>query len=312
MYPKSSLLLSKLDCLFLPRLVSTDFGEYIPFDSKLHLGSGEEYHNLFPLYWSSLQQEAVAEAGLESEVVYFVRSGSIASVPYAQLYWVGDQLVTWDEHDGMKTVLLALMSGGLVGNTISSHDIGGYTMIDHAVFKFYRSKELLLRWIELGAFSGAVYRTHYGSVMNTPSAQAWDDLESINHLKKFATLFSLLAPYRQSLMQQAEAFGYPLVRSTFLHFPDDPVAPTLIYQYLFGEEMLIAPVLDPGKTSIKVYFPPVVGGWVHLWTGKAYGSEEKGIWSLVEAPLGRPPVFYQYGWDMGEQIRRDMVDLKLL
>jgi len=176
--------------------------------------------------------------------------------------------------------------------------VGGYTFIDHKYFKYYRSKELLLRWLELGAFLGAVYRTHFGSVMNTPSAQVWDDEETISHFARFSRIFAHLAPYRSSLMAEAERKGYPLVRPLFLHFPNDPLSLRLTNEFLLGEDLLVAPVLDSARSTIRVYLPYSRGGWKHVWTGRVYGegnigASGNGQWILIEAPLGKPPVFYR-------------------
>ncbi len=276
-----------------------DFGEYVPFQARLHGGKGNVMHNVFPDYWASLQREAIEEAGetAREEVVAFVRSGHLRTPGVAQLYWVGDQLVTWDAHDGIKTVLPAMLSGGLVGHSLSHSDVGGYTMIDHALFKFFRSRELLFRWVELGAFAGVLYRTHLGSFMHTPSAQVWDDAASIAHFARFGRVFALLAPYRQVLMQQAATRGYPVVRPLFLHFPGEQTTYEISQQFLLGPDLLVAPVVDPGKTTWRVYLPGGVA-WQHLWTGQVYEPEQESVvgqWVTVPAALGEIPVFYRVG-----------------
>ena len=279
-----------------------DFGEYVPFGARLHAGRGNVQHNLFPDHWVSLQREAVAEAGgdAEEDVVVFVRSGYVKTPGLAQLYWVGDQLVTWDAHDGIKTAVLGMLSGGLGGHALSSSDVGGYTMINHALFKFFRPKELLLRWLELGAFLGVFYRTHLGSFIHTPSAQVWDDEETMGHLARFGKVFAALAPYRRGLMATAAERGHPVVRALFLHYPDDPVAYTLTQQFLLGAELLVAPVLDAGRTSTKVYLPGEAQGWRHVWSQEAYGVGGSGQWVTVPSPMGAPPIFYRVGSEFAE------------
>ena len=183
-----------------------------------------------------------------------------------------------------------------MGHTLSHSDVGGYTMIDHKYFKYYRSKELLLRWLELGAFAGVIYRTHFGSVMNTPSVQVWDDEETIGHFARFSRVFAHLAPYRSYLMAEAERKGYPVVRPLFLHYLDDPLALQLTSEFLVGEDLLVAPVLDSGRSNIRVYLPWNRGGWKHVWSGRVYGESSispNGLWIMIEAPLGQPPVFYR-------------------
>ena len=315
-----------------------DFGEYIPIGAHLYAGSGADLHNDFAEHWASLQKEAIDEMkeqynnhgdskslqtdtrGLKqidpNEIVYFSRSGSLKSVGVTQLYWTGDQLVTWDRHDGIKSGVLAMLSSGVSGASLQHNDIGGYTMIDHQVFWFMRPKELLLRWIELGAFGGAVFRTHVGSCYDTPSHQVWDDVDTLQHTAKFATYFKMLKSYRNDLMEEAEEKGWPLIRSLWLHYPNS-ITLTMKYQFMLGESVLVCPVLDPHKTNQRCYLPQHDAGsvdnevWVHLWTSTEYSSvtqsdshqpvsnesgRNSGRWVEVRAPIGEIPVFYKKGF----------------
>ena len=189
-----------------------------------------------------------------------------------------------------------MLSGGLTGHSLTHSDVGGYTMIDHALFKFFRSRELLFRWVEMGAFAGAIYRTHLGSFMHTPSAQVWDDVETIQHFARFGKIFAALAPYRQVLMEEAADVGYPLIRPLFLHVPQDPLVTHLPFQFLLGEDLLVAPVLDPGMMASRVYLPAVEEGWVHVWTSRLIGYKAtKGEWVRIPSEIGQPPVFYRKG-----------------
>ena len=125
-----------------------DFGEYLPFDAILFNGeSGAKHHNLYPDQWAQVNQEAIAEYKQELEsissvfpdkvadavpaddVVYFMRSASLKSPGHTSLYWLGDQLVSWDNYDGIKSVITSALSGGLGGHALTHSDIGGYTMV---------------------------------------------------------------------------------------------------------------------------------------------------------------------------------------
>ena len=87
------------------------------------------------------------------------RSASAKSPRFSSLFWLGDQLVSWDAHDGMKSALCGMLSGGLSGLALSHSDVGGYT----ATPGNSRGVELLKRWMELSALSDAVFRTHQGN-----------------------------------------------------------------------------------------------------------------------------------------------------
>ena len=93
-----------------------------------------------------------------------MRSGSTLSPKYTDLFWMGDQLPTYDKYDGLQSALIGLLNGGLSGFSLGHSDIGGYTSINEtylgANYKVYRNKELLMRWIEMSAYSDIIMRTH--------------------------------------------------------------------------------------------------------------------------------------------------------
>ena len=98
---------------------------------------------------------APAEGG-NGEGFFFSRSASSLTPTHTPLMWLGDQLVSWDAHDGLKSALLGMVQGGLSGLSMSHSDIGGYT----ATPGRSRTSELLMRWMELSALSDAIFRTH--------------------------------------------------------------------------------------------------------------------------------------------------------
>lgn len=131
---------------------------------------GSSYHNFFPQAWGQLTAEAIEEynqmKGIkENEIMYFMRSAWTFSPPYVPAFWLGDQLMSWDGNDGIKTVVIGALSSGLTGHTITHSDIGGYTAEINLGPKmtYARSPELMKRWSELGAFGFGLFRTHIGS-----------------------------------------------------------------------------------------------------------------------------------------------------
>jgi alpha-glucosidase len=275
-----------------------DFGEALPYDAHLHSGEpAARYHNRYPEEWARLNREAIEESGRGDELVFFVRSGYRHSPRYATLFWLGDQLVSWDAHDGIKTAVIGLLSSGMSGFSLNHSDIGGYTTITNPLSSYRRDKELLLRWMELNAFT-TIYRTHEG---NRPeeNAQCYTDEETLMHFARFAKVYRAWGFYRKRLVAEASATGLPVVRHLFIHYPDDPNVYDVSYQqFLIGNEILVAPALDPGIETITVYLP--AGRWVHLWSGDCYGSEQRGVTITIEAPLGAPGVFYREGAEVGE------------
>jgi len=249
-----------------------------------------------------VNREAIREASREDDVVFFNRSGYTRSPEYSTLFWLGDQLVDWDEHDGIKSAVTGLLSSGLSGYSLQHSDIGGYTAIDHPLLKYHRSKELLMRWAELAAFT-TVYRTHEG---NRPEVnhQVYSDEETLRHFSRFAGVYAAWKPYRMELVEEASKTGLPVVRHPLIHYPEDPEVYGLEYQYMVGSEFMVAPVLDPDERSVEVYLP--AGRWVHLWSGENYGSSEAGVRVTVKAPIGEPAVFYRKGSIAGGDLREEL------
>jgi alpha-glucosidase (family GH31 glycosyl hydrolase) len=278
-----------------------DYGEGLPYDAVLSSGADPKtYHDRYAEEWAEVNREAIREAGREEDVVFFNRSGYLRSPAYATLFWLGDQLVDWDEHDGIKSAVTGLISSGLSGYSLEHSDIGGYTAIDHILLKYHRSKELLMRWIELAAFT-TVFRTHEGNIPEV-NHQIYSDPQTLTHFARFAKVYAAWKPYRMELVKEASDTGLPVVRHPFVHYPDDPEVYGLDYQFMVGPDLMVAPVLDPGEETVEVYLP--AGRWVHLWSGRKYGSLDKGVYERVRAPIGEPAVFYEERSDLGHWFRK--------
>ncbi len=280
-----------------------DFGEGLPYDAVLDSGvSPKVYHNRYPEEWAKVNREAIEEAGMGDEAVFFVRSGFTRSPQYSTLFWLGDQMVTWSRQDGIKTAVVGMLSGGISGYSLNHSDIGGYTAIDSFPLRYYRSKELLMRWTELAAFT-PVFRTHEG---NRPGVnyQVYSDEETLRHFSRFAKVYAAWEPYRRELVAEAADTGLPVVRHPFIHYPDDPEVYGLRYQFMVGPDFMVAPILDRGAESVEVYLP--AGEWVHLWSGEDYGSPDGGVYETVDAPVGEPAVFYRKGSEAGAAFRKEL------
>ncbi|MGH2578362.1 MAG: alpha-glucosidase, partial [Actinomycetota bacterium] len=78
----------------------------------------------------------------------------------------------------------------------------------------------------------------------------------------------------------------------------------LEYQFMVGPELMVAPVLDPGRDSVEIYLP--AGKWVHLWTGRSYRLAERGVYETVPAPIGEPAVFYKEDSAEGTRFREEL------
>ena len=306
-----------------------DYGEGLPFDAVLHSGlSAAQYHNQFPVDWAKLAHDVVAEEGLSDDVVVFNRSGFTRSPAYSRLFWEGDQLVTWDAYDGLQSALIGLLTGGFSGLALNHSDIGGYTNVTIQDMGFNRSQELLLRWMELSAFTPA-FRTHEG-LQPENNAQFYDNDTTYAAFARMAKVYAALAFYRDALYTQSQTQGWPLARHLVLYYPDDEIAANLNDEFLLGSEFLVAPIVDELSSSLarrQVYFPDAnATTWVNVWTCEHYGlaptampaeqlphsQPNAGAWEWVAAPWGQPPVFYRQGSAVGEMFVRQLVAAGLL
>ena len=258
-----------------------DFGEYLPTDLRLFDGDPMQEHNRWPVRWAEVNARAVASRGKTGDVLWFMRAGHTGVQAHCPLLWAGDQSVDFSRHDGIGTVITAALSSGLVGNAFSHSDVGGYT----SLFGNVRTEELILRWYELGAFS-PVFRTHEG---NRPDENLQIDASPalIEGFVRWSRMHERLAPYVRHLVTEAQAAGLPAQRALFLHYPDDASTFTIQDQYLYGGDVMVAPVIEAGAEMRRTYLPGE--SWRHLWSRQDYAPG----WHDVPAPIGEPPVFYR-------------------
>ena len=262
-----------------------DFGEYLPTDVVLADGSDPmEMHNRWPVLWADVNARALASRGKTGEVVFFMRAGFSGVQAHCPLLWAGDQSVDFTRHDGIGTVITGALSAGLVGNAYSHSDCGGYTSLLGNV----RSAELLMRWCELAAFA-PIMRSHEG---NRPDDNLQYDStpELLACFAAWSRVHAHLAPYVRQLCDEAVAHGLPAQRALFLHYPNDPTLFAVQDQFLYGADLLVAPVIEEGA-SMRTVILPGDGTWVDVWSGAQLraGTHD------VAAPLGRPPVYYRSG-----------------
>jgi alpha-glucosidase len=231
-------------------------------------------------------------------VLVFNRSGHTRTPGTSMLLWEGDQLTTWDKYDGMTSALHGLLNAGLSGVAYVHSDIGGYTALSRFGLGYSRERELQLRWTELSAFT-ALLRTHEG---NAPAAntQAYTDDGTIDQAARFSKVFAALAPYRAELAVDARDRGWPLVRTLAFHHGDDEALLDVDDEFLLGPSLLVAPTLSKCLNPLGCSYERAVtlpkGTWIHLWSGRAYGSVAGSSTATVAAPIGQPAVFYRSDW----------------
>ncbi len=259
-----------------------DFGEYLPADAVCFGGTGRQMHNAWPMLWAKCNREAVEEAGMLGDCVFFMRAGAAGSQRFSTLTWAGDQCVDWSEDDGLPSVITAALSLGLSGFGLHTCDIGGYTTLFH----LKRDEELLLRWLEFACFT-PVMRTHEGNRPDS-NVQLYDSDAMIAAAARLTGIHDALLPYLRHCVEENAARGLPVMRPLFLAQSDAPQAwDHRQYSYLLGSDVLVAPVVKPGEESRTLWLPE--GDWVHLWSGEKFGGGDCSVYS----PIGQPPVFWR-------------------
>jgi len=259
-----------------------DFGEYLPADAVCFGGSGMEMHNKWPMLWAKCNRLAVEESDMLGECVFFMRAGAAGSQRYSTLTWAGDQCVDWSADDGLPSVITSALTLGMSGYGLHTCDAGGYTTLFH----LRRDKELLLRWLEFACFS-PVIRTHEGNRPDS-NVQVYSETDIIKQTARLTGIHDMLLPYLKECVKENTEKGVPVMRPLFFEAPDcDRAYERDNFSYMLGDGLLVAPVTVPNSASRAVWLPD--GEWKHLWSGKSFPGGE----CCVEAPLGKPPVFYK-------------------
>ncbi|XP_078489149.1 sulfoquinovosidase-like [Ciona intestinalis] len=271
-----------------------DFGgEYLPVDDTMYFDGtpAVEMHNFYSEMWARLNKEAVEEEGKLNDTFVFMRSGFGKSPGHTMTSWAGDQNVDFSYADGLASVIPAALSLGISGMGIHHSDIGGYVSLICMV----RTEELVLRWAEMNVFT-PIMRTHEG---NRPYRN-WQIYTMDTTTESFARLTSLyhrLSPYHSFVTEEMATKGIPAQRPLFMHYSDDPTTYDIQYQYMYGPDILVAPVLFEDNYDWSVYLP--ADQWVYLWNGTEIfvprSQDGTGMSVTVKAEMGNTPVFYRKG-----------------
>ena len=276
-----------------------------PIEQALHAGGRLPHPVARNTY--ALQMARATHAGLTAQAPdsrpFVLTRAAFSGAQTVTALWAGDNSALW-EH--LANSLPMLMNLGLSGMPFVGVDIGGFGGDTHA--------ELLARWFQAGAFY-PFCRNHAMAGTNPHEPWAFGaEVEAI--CRHYLELRYQLLPYAYNLFRQAALTGAPIMRPMAWHYPDDPATFNLSDQFLFGRDLLVAPVLNPGVTARTVYLPR--GDW-YRW-GAAEAAPARGpAHVLAEAPLAEMPLFVRGGailpmWPAAPHtgaIARDRLELHL-
>lgn len=272
-----------------PEFSVYDFDNY-----RYYIGPNVQVGNVYPQAYSRTFYEGMKAEG-QQNIINLVRCAWVGSQRYGALVWSGD---IHSSYEDFRKQICAGLHMGICGIPWWTTDIGGFHGGDPDNEEF---RKLLVRWFQYGTFS-PVMRLHgdrkpttklYGkdgrpALFTGGNNEVWSFGEEVYHiLKKYLQIREIMRPYTRELMREAHEKGTPVMRAMFYEFPQDEKCWELKDQYMFGSDLLVAPVVYENMTSREVYLPKGAT-WTNLHDGKKY---EGGQSVVVNAPLDVIPVF---------------------
>lgn len=270
---------------------------YYDFDLyRYHLGPNLKIGNIYPQLFAKGFYDGMTAAG-QKNVLNLLRCAWAGSQRYGALVWSGD---IHSSFQSMKNQFCAGLNMALAGIPWWTTDIGGFHGGDPSDPAF---REVLIRWFEWGAYC-PVMRLHGDREPHTPPLkpgapgggqmgsggpnELWSyGEENYPILKKYVEIREALRPYIREQMERAHADGTPVIRPLFYDFPYDREAWNIEDEYMFGDRYLVAPVMEPGANSRRVYLP-TPGPWREIATGRLHAG---GGLVSAHAPIDVIPVF---------------------
>ena len=276
-----------------PEFTTYDYENY-----RYYAGSVMQQGNIYPREYARGFYEGQKENGQE-EVLNLVRCAWAGSQQYGALIWSGDIHSTYQD---FRNQIVAGLQMGLSGIPWWTTDIGGF----HGGNIYDKDfQELLIRWFQFGAFC-PVMRLHGSRLPRTPLYKAdgeetegtgadneiWSyGEENYQIMKKFIEIREMMRDYTRSLMAETHTTGAPVMRTMFYEFPEDLNTWELDTQYMYGPDILAAPIVKPHAFQRKVYLPEG-STWTNAHTGEILNG---GQWTEAEAPITSMPVFLRDG-----------------
>jgi alpha-glucosidase len=250
-----------------------------------------EIHNVYGLLMSRATYEGLRRLRPDERPFVLTRASFAGGQRYAAM-WPGDNISSW-EH--LRATIPLLTGMGLSGLAFVGSDIGGFAGAPSA--------ELYTRWLQTGVFYPFM-RTH--TALGTPDQEPWSygTLHEAINRAAIEMRYKLL-PHIYNVMYEASTSGIPAMRPLVLEFPDDPRTWGLDDEFMFGSDLLIAPVLHESERQRELYLPK--GDWYDFSSGRRYegGAIDAGVrarW-CIRVPPGCHPTHWRDEWSASRRVR---------
>ena len=271
-----------------------------PNGSYFSIGPGTRYFNVYPLFHTASIYDGFRR-DLKTRALVLSRDAYLGAQRNGTMFWSSDIAPTWDTLKRQIPTGLDVTASGIAywGN-----DIGGWQYLPYRHVPLHKPlldpsdardnvgqyddyPELYTRWFEYGVFQPN-FRTH-GSRNHNEVWSYGKEAEPI--LEKYLRLRYELMPYIYSLGWTTHETGASYMRALFMDFPNDPNVAELGDEYMFGPDLLVAPVTEQGATTKRVYLP-AGADWYNYWTNERVHG---GQWIEAAAPIDTIPLFVRAG-----------------
>lgn len=250
------------------------------------LFGADEVHNIYGHNWTKMLYDHYAKEYSNKRLFSLNRSGFAGSQRYSVFPWTGDVSRSWG---GLRAQLPVLLGMSMSGVPYVHSDAGGFAGGEG-------DDELYVRWLQFAAFT-PIFRPHGTALyekdtaaFSYPSEAALIKEPYRSFAKDAISLRYLFLPYNYSLSFQQTKYGKPLMAPLYYYFSNDTVAAKIQDEYMWGENILVAPVLEKGVKTRRYYLPK--GNW---YSGAHGGFINGGKWHTGSVALSEVPVFYKEG-----------------
>ena len=242
------------------------------------VGNANTVHNIYGHDWARLIQEGYQKNYPTARPFILMRAGYSGSQRFGMIPWTGDVNRSWGGLQAQPEIALQM---GMQGIGYMHSDLGGFAGT-------YDDNELYIRWLQYGVFQ-PIFRPH--AQEEVASEPIFKDENTKRITKNAIQLRYDLLPYNYTIAYLNSKSGIPLMRALIFEEPENEQLLTNKQHYLWGEDILVAPILEKGKTSQEVYFPKTAD-WMDFYTGEIH---RKGSTAEIKTSLENIPVFVRVG-----------------